>query len=436
MRPRFAVPALLLTVLAVAVAPAVASARSHSLTINATPNPIITGEEVLIYGQLGAPNRSHKTIVLWHRVPPASVFTPVQMTKTDAFGFYEFRRAEGVVATNRNWYVTSGTTFRSRTVHERVAAAVTLSANPTTAFTNHPVVFSGQVTPNHAGEQVLLQSQVGKNGDDWRTIARGTLDAGSNYSISHRFAMPGPRDLRVVFRGDLRNTRAESDTVGVTIDQTQNPEFTISTSAPIIDAGQSATISGVLYKPGPSTTTPGTTPDPNVTVTLYGHGQKEKYHAIASTTTDANGGYSFTQTPTENTVYLVRTTSEKPGRHTAQLFEGVRDVVTIAASSTTSTVGGRVTFTGGVTPDKTGHLIYLQRRGPDGDWHNVKQGVVRGLSMYQFTWTFGASGVKHFRVMIPGGPENLQGHSAPVDITVLLPSVQTLPTNPVGAATP
>jgi hypothetical protein len=135
-------------------------------------------------------------------------------------------------------------------------------------------------------------------------------------------------------------------------------------------------------------------------------------------------------------VYLVRTTSEKPGRHTAQLFEGVRDVVTIAASSTTSTVGGRVTFTGGVTPDKTGHVIYLQRRGPDGDWHNVKQGVVRGLSMYQFTWTFGAPGVKHFRVMIPGGPENLQGHSAPVDITVLLPSVQTLPTNPVGAATP
>jgi hypothetical protein len=436
MRPRFAVPALLLTMLAVAAAPTIAGARVHRLTINASPNPIITGEEVLIYGQLNSQHSANKQIVLWHRVPPAQVFTPVQVTKTNRFGFYEFTRAEGVIPTNRSWFVTSPGGFQSRAVNERVAAAVTLTADQTTADTNHPIVFSGQVSPNHAGEQVLLQSQEGLTGDEWRTIGHGMLDANSRYSITHRFAIPAERDVRVVFRGDIRNTKAESDTVAVTVQQTQNPQFTINSSAPIIDDGQSATLSGVLYKPTPVVTpqVPGA-PDPNVNVTLYAHGHGQLFQAVAQTTTNALGQYSFGQMPSQNEVYIVRVTS-KPGRHTAQLFEGVRDVVSIQASSTTSEVGQTVTFTGGVTPDKTGHVIHLQRRGPDGDWHNVKKAVVHPGSIYKFTWKFGSPGVKHFRVLIQGGPVNLDGHSAPVDITVLLPAVQTLPTVPANPVTP
>jgi len=106
---------------------------------------------------------------------------------------------------------------------------------------------------------------------------------------------------------------------------------------------------------------------------------------------------------------------------------GVRDLVTLNASSTTSTVGGQVTFTGSVTPDKAGHVIYLQRLGADGEWHIVGSGVVAANSTYAFTRTFGNPGTKVFRVRIPGGREDLGGASPMVTVTVSLPAVQTLP---------
>ncbi|MBV9838101.1 MAG: hypothetical protein JO156_08280 [Solirubrobacterales bacterium] len=83
-----------------------------------------------------------------------------------------------------------------------------------------------------------------------------------------------------------------------------------------------------------------------------------------------------------------------------------------------STVGGTVTFLGNVSPDKAGHVIYLQRKGSDGDWHNVETGSVNGNSNYRFSWTFGMFGPHNFRVRIPGGPENVGGASAPVTIMV------------------
>ena len=47
----------------------------------------------------------------------------------------------------------------------------------------------------------------------------------------------------------------------------------------------------------------------------------------------------------------------------------------MTSSSTTSTVNGHITFTGSVSPDKAGHVIYLQKFGKDGDWHTVEVSV-------------------------------------------------------------
>lgn len=215
-----------------------------------------------------------------------------------------------------------------------------------------------------------------------------------------------------MIRSDLRNVRGESDPVTVTIQQAQVADFTITSSDPIIGFGQSATISGTLFMPGT------TTPEPNTPVTLFGRtlGQSQ-FFALAAATTDANGSYSFTESPPHNTIYSVRTTMP-PKRHTATLFEGVHDVVTFSASSSSSTVGGHVTFTGSVTPDKAGHVVYLQKLGADGDWHNVDVRIVSSDASFQFGWTFGSAGSKEFRARIPGGPFNLGGASAPVTIAV------------------
>ena len=69
---------------------------------------------------------------------------------------------------------------------------------------------------------------------------------------------------------------------------------------------------------------------------------QSQFTPVADTTTGSDGSYTFApQVPSYNTVYQVRTTLA-PHRHSAVLFEGVQDVLTMTPSSTTSQVGGQV----------------------------------------------------------------------------------------------
>ncbi len=398
---------------------AVPPRHNHGLTINAVPNPIDAGDPVFIYGQLNTVNHSNQVITLWHHVSGTGPgYTVVQRTMTNALGFYSFNRGPGVVTTNRSWFATAGNGVHSRTVFERVHALVSVDNPPRNALTNQPVLVTGTVTPNHRGQRVLLQRQVGDNGDDWRTIDAGRIGPGSRYRIVHRFRVPGDQTLRVVFPGDRRNLRGESDSFSLEVAQNQNPRFTLNASADPIKAGDSVTLSGTLAAPN----------DAHVPVTLYArpwnaHG----FSAVATAMTDGSGNYTFTQSPAHNTVYVVRTSAPSDHRHTRQLFEGVHDTVTVMAAPTSATVGQPVTFTGTVAPDKTGHVIELQKRGADGDWHTIQTGRVRPGSTYALTYAFGAPGTKTVRVRVPGGPVNLGGVSSTVTITVSAASTGALP---------
>ncbi len=417
MRFRFAVLAAALSALVVAIAPAVSSAaprHNHRLTINAAPNPIDAGDGVLIYGQLNKPPLNDQTIILWHHINGgASGFSRVSSTTTNPFGVYYFTRADGVVLTNREWFVTLAGKpgVHSRTIKEYVRALVGINASTMTGTTNHAVVFYGHVTPNHAGERVLLQEEQGSS-DDWTTLKSDRLGPFSNYAISYKWKFAGTHDVRVVFPGDYRNLAGYSDAVTVTIQQAQVPDFTITTSKAIVPEGTGATISGVLDMPGTST------PEPKTSVTLYGKtADQSHFIALGSMPTGTNGGYGFNVTPTVNTVYQVRTTLA-PHRHTAELYEGVQDVVMMTPSSPTSTVGGVVTFNGTVNPDKAGHWVYLQRFGVDGDWHSVEAVRVSATSAFHFIWRFGEAGVHKFRARIYGDEHNIGAASAPVTIDV------------------
>jgi hypothetical protein len=202
------------------------------------------------------------------------------------------------------------------------------------------------------------------------------------------------------------------------------PDFTIQTSAPIVPNGQAVTILGVLDSPGT------TTPEPNTSVSLFHKvpGSGGPYQELFTAMTGTDGAYSFPDVhSTTNELYLVRTTFA-PRRHTAVLFQGVQDVVQLFASSSTSTVDGHITFSGTVSPDKGGHVIYLQKLGKDGDWHNVEARFIDNASTFQFGWTFGTAGTKEFRARITGGPVNIGGASAPVTIVVSQPPLSSLPT--------
>jgi hypothetical protein len=416
MRRRTCARATLLCALtAVAAVPATAGAapiHDDGLTIAATPNHIVAGTGVLIYGQLKGSDVAGQTIYLYHRIVPAAKFTIISKTTTDATGYYEFTRADGVVVTNRNWYVTGPNAAHSRTVHERVAATLTLAESSGATTTGQKVLFSGTVAPNHPHEKVLIQTQDSTTGSGWRTVAEGETNAASAFSIPHGFRDGGDYTLRAYLPTDARNTAGSSDSTTLQVQQTQNPGFTINSSAPAITVGASATISGTLYAPGSTTT-----PEASVPVELYARGVNGAFRAVASATTQSDGSYSFDQSPVNNTVYEVATAA-KPLRRTASLYEAVADSVSMTASATTATVGSAVTFSGAVTPDHTGHLIDLQIQTPHGGWQDVAQEQISAGSRYSFAYRFGQPSTFVVRARIFGGPENVGAGSAPVTVTV------------------
>jgi hypothetical protein len=129
----------------VVILPAGAQARVHHVSIIAVPNPIDAGDPVAIVGHLTGPNNTNRQVNLFHRLPNQFAFTFVQSVRTDAHGNYLITRGPGVVDTNRSWFVRS-LGAKSRTVHERVHALVTLNASTTQAKSNQPVLFTGHVT--------------------------------------------------------------------------------------------------------------------------------------------------------------------------------------------------------------------------------------------------------------------------------------------------
>jgi hypothetical protein len=67
-------------------------------------------------------------------------------------------------------------------------------------------------------------------------------------------------------------------------------------------------------------------------------------------------------------------------------------------------------------------VVYLERLGPDGHFHVVREGVINATSTYVFTITFGSSGTKTFRAVVPGGEGNIGGASPAVAVAVSLPT--------------
>jgi hypothetical protein len=393
-------------VCATGLVPGPAQAASHNVSINVSDNPVVAGDQLAIWGRLTGPNNGNRTVTLWHRINPRPRFTPIQRVRTDANGFYAIFRPQGVVNSNRNWFVRS-LNARSRTLHERVFLLVTLAgpADGSNLLTGpaHKTTFSGTVSPTDAGRGVLLQRQNADKGNGWNTIDRGRVAGDGTYSIAHTFRVPGSANIRVLVPSTRRHLASPSNVLSYEVSQAQNPNLTLQPSADPISAGQSVTLSGVLA---------GGAGQP---VMLYAKSSGGQFTQVGQTTADSNGAYSFSQSPLFNTIYQAR----GAGKNSAQLFEGVKDVLTAGVSATTVNAGDPVTFSGTVAPDQTGHVIYLQRQNPSGSgFHTVQVGVVGTGSTYSITRRLSAPGTKVFRVFIPGGPRNQGAASDPFTITV------------------
>ena len=414
--------ALALGLLAVALSPAAAQGAKHpspngrhNISIRVSDNPIVAGDQLVIFGRLRGPNNGNRKVTLWHRINPRPRFTPVQQTTTDSNGFYAFFRQKGVVDTNRNWYVRS-LGARSRTVHEKVFSLVTLSgpADGSNLLTGpaNKVTFTGTVSPSQAGDPVLLQrDNSDKTGNQWNRIDRTTVKPDGTFTIVHTFRVPGDANIRVLVQGTRRNLPSPSNVLSYQISQAQNPALTINASADPITVGDSVTLTGTLQNGA----------DQNVVLMAKQAGGG--FQTVAQMTTDASGNYTFTQTPIHSTIYQV----QGGGQKSAQLFEGVKDSITATPSPTTVQAGQPVTFSGTVAPDKTGHVVYLQRQNASGNgFHNVQAAFVGSGSTYTITRRLFVPGEKVFRVFIPGGPLNQGAASQTLTIDVTPSSAQSV----------
>jgi hypothetical protein len=375
--------------------------REHCrVNIEVVPRPQITaGEPVVIFGRLACRRRAsaaNQVVRLFHHLRGVPGFTYIQSTTTDAQGFYQFQRADGVVDTSRIWHVRAhGAESANRGV--RVAAQVTLSGPPegTQILTGAPnkITFTGTVNPADVGARVILQRQNALTGNEWRRIDVGQVDASGSFSISHTFIVPGDASIRALVRSQGRNVPSESNVLGYEISQAQNAELTIDSSADPIAYGQSATISGVLA---------GGADQP---VTLLARTVRQQGFApVAQASTDGGGNYAFpAQMPVNSTFYKV----QGDGKSSAVLFEGVKDVLSAQVSPTSLQEGQTLTFTGSVAPSHPGHVIYLERRDASGSgFHVVQVARLSGESTFSIAYAVYSTGQQVFRVHIPGGPEN------------------------------
>jgi hypothetical protein len=425
MRSRRLVPAIMAAISLLVLVPSSAFARKHpspngrcAININVAPREIVAGDSVVIFGRLRCldqANDANQEVKLFHHLVGLPGFDFVQSTTTDANGFYELSPADGVVETNRSWYVRSDRA-RSATKGIRVAAQVTLSGPAEgqllTGVANH-VTFTGTVSPADVGARVILQRQSSTTGGQWHHIDTGVVDATGNFTIVHTFIVPGDANIRVLVRSQGRNIPSVSNELAYAISQAQNAELTIQASADPIAFGEAVTISGKLAS------------GPNQPVTLLARTRHQHGFArVAQVSTNAEGVYSFPpQSPVNSTFYKVTSAHIS----SAVLFEGVKDVLTAQVSATTVQAGQSVAFSGIVSPDHTGHVIYLERQNAHGPgFHVIQVASVGAGSTYSIVHRLYDPGTKVLRIHIPGGPENQGAASQPFSIQVTPAPASTL----------
>jgi hypothetical protein len=414
----------------VAAAPAMAGSFHHkhsnpagtcAVSASAAPATLTAGETVAVFGRLrclGATSAADVPVGVFVRTAGAGSFTEAQTTSTDSQGFYSFTFPD-VTASSRFYVRSHGAASGMHGV--RVAAQVTLSgpAEGTQLLTGRAnrVTFTGAVTPADAGARVILQRQDSALGNQWHRIGAGVVQAGGSYSIVHTFVVPsdpstgglgeaGDASIRTLVRSGGRNVASPSNVLEYEISQAQNPRLTLLAAPDPISYGQSLMLTGVVA--GGS----------NVPVTLLARSAHQQGFApIAEVTSDSSGGYAFpAEKPLVNTFYEARSAGGK----SAVVYEGVRDVLTVQLSTTTVQAGQALTFSGTVSPQHVGHVIYLERENSSGTgFHVVQIASVGAGSAYTIDHTVYETGTKVFRVRIPGGPENggAASQTLPVQVT-------------------
>jgi hypothetical protein len=137
------------------------------------------------------------------------------------------------------------------------------------------------------------------------------------------------------------------------------------------------------------------------------------FKAIATTTTDGGGHFTFTQTPSANAAYRVETATN-PKATSGSVVVNVRFRVTLRLSTAHPRRGRTVVFRGTVGPQHSGQLVRIQKR-VGTRWRTVRSGVLvnapGGLSSYRVRVRIRKRGT--YRAFVLGDVSNVSGASRP-----------------------
>jgi hypothetical protein len=403
------------------------------ISLNVAPRLVTDGEPTVAFGRLLCATEAeevNQTVTLYQSsvTSPGYSVAGTALTETTAPGYYKI--PTGDLSSNSIFYVAAGTAQSGHRL-VKVAAQVTLvgppeGVVPTALRTgrHNTVTFKGTVGPADGGALVVLQRQNAIKGNEWHRIGFGQVTKEGSFSISHTFIVAGDANIRVLVRSGRRNVPSPSNVLGYEIVQAQNPQLTIESSANPISYGQSLSVSGVVADA------------PNTPVQLLARSaQSVGYIQVGEVKTDASGAYTFpAQAPLVSTYYRV----QGAGKRSAVLYEGVKFVLTAGVSEPTVQSGGELTFSGTVTPDETGHVVYLERENPDGlGFHVIEEGSVTAASTYSIVHKFYDVGTSIVRIKVPGGPLNATTDSTPFTITVTpAPAASLTPEAPGNSTLP
>jgi hypothetical protein len=449
---------------AASLAPACASALAHGrhthpqtttaggcqITLEVAPRPAYAGETVSAYGHLSTGCGSEeKQLVTLYRGSVGSRPSEFTAVATGASEKGAFLVKYSAITTNSLFYV-SADGSRSPVRALKVIAIVKLEGPPegSVLFTAQrsgrrppvPVHFTGEVSPEDTGAQVVLQRQNAYKGNEWHRIG-GFVTVGEHgkFTIGHDFVVPGPANIRVVVRDPKHNLSSPSNVLNYEITQAQNPNLKIESTADPISFGQSTSIHGTV------TTLATNTPLQLLAREARTHG----YTKVGETKVQPGGTYSFASVyPSGSTFYKVVGGDET----SAVLYEGVKYVLTVnLLPGTTVEEDQPLTFSGTVKPgiipgheSIAGHDIYLERQNPNtSGFHVLEVGhVVAPVApsteyTYSIEHRFFGAGAQVVRIKIPGDPQNGSVVSEPFTIQVNpAPAASLTPVSPGNSSQP
>jgi hypothetical protein len=382
------------------------------------PHVVNSGDSVLLSGSalncLPPLNASGETVSVYEKIAGvhgAAKFVGTATTLAD--GTFTF--TPNPLITGSSFYAKIGR-FRSPTRQVRVAPTVEFEGPKAAALVTgatNAVTFTGKVTPSDTGAEVVLQREAATSTEEWHTIQTGNfVKADGTFTIPHRFGIPGEANLRAVVRPHgVFDVRSPSAPLSYVINKPQNPNLTLeSKSGNPLNYGQSLTLGGVVKGAGVE----------KVSLMRKTFGSST-FTKVAEGTTTSGGAYEFNVGAVEqNASYKV--TNGMVTSHT--LFIGVKWVVdTASVSATKVTSGQQIEFTGTVSPDRSGHFVYLEKHNQFiGGYHVVDLTTVEAVDATtgKFSIKFNpvGSGKQVYRIHIPGDPINQSGSSATFELEV------------------